>query len=157
MPRLALLCLLSLAALSSAPARAAADTDSCRVTVGPDDVVAKSGDVVIEAGRKVENAIALKGSVTVKKGATVRSAIAVRGDVVVEKGATVEESVITIEGKAKVEGTVKGSRISARGDEVEIIGEDGERLSFGSALARKILSQVLSKIDGCALLPEPKK
>jgi NDP-sugar pyrophosphorylase family protein len=119
-------------------------------------VIAKTGDVVIEPGRKVDSAVALKGSVTIKKGAVVKTAIAVRGDVVVEKGATVEETVITIEGKARIDGAVKGSRISAHDDQVEIIGEDGDRVSFGAAIARKILTEALAKLEGCVVVAEAK-
>jgi len=152
--RALLACLASLAVAMPAAAR---DRDGCHVTAGPDDVVAKSGDVVIEAGRKVESAMALLGSVTIKRGAVVKTAIAVHGDVVVEKGATVEETVVTIEGKARVEGTVKGSRISAHGEEVEVVGENGDRVSFSASLARKVLAEVLVKLDGCAVVPNPKQ
>jgi NDP-sugar pyrophosphorylase family protein len=149
-----LLSLLSLATATAAPA--ATDRDGCHVSAGPNDVVAKTGDVVIEPGRKVDSAVALKGSVTVKKGAVVKNAIAIRGDVVVEKGGTVEESVVTIEGQARIDGKVNGSRVSAHGDQVEIVSEDGDRVSFGAALAKKILAEVLKKLDGCAVVPEGK-
>ena len=41
--------------LSSVPAFA---EDECKIDVGPNDVVKKTGDIVIEAGQYVEDAIA---------------------------------------------------------------------------------------------------
>ena len=45
--------------------------DDCKIEAGPHDVVKKTGDVVIEAGQQVEDAIAVEGLVTIKRGAKV--------------------------------------------------------------------------------------
>jgi hypothetical protein len=123
--------------------------DKCSVTAGPRDVVAKQGDLVIEAGRAVENVIALKGTITLKKGATAKSVVAVHGDVIVEAGAKVTDSVVTLAGTVKNAGLIRGSRVELHGQELAITGEDGDRIALSASLARSFLTELLTKVDSC--------
>ncbi len=132
------------------------DTDSCTIERGPNDVVRRKGDVVIEAGRVVENVVSLEGTVTLKRGAKVKSIIAVRGDAVIEAGAHVTESVITLAGQIRSSGRIDGSKIEVKDGNIKLTGENGDGLSGdltlnNSALSRLILDKALEKIDKCVL------
>jgi hypothetical protein len=148
--------LLALALLiGSTPALA---EDTCTVEAGPNDVVKKTGDIVVTAGQLVEDAIALDGNVFIEKGATVKNAVAFHGDVQVEEGATVTATALSMGGKVRVAkgATVKGSmEISKRG--VRLRGEDGGevKLDFainGKSLAQTIADEATSKMKGCRLV-----
>lgn len=152
--------MLSLAAFATEPSTKAKDKDSCHVTSGPGDVVQKRGDVVIEAGRSVENVIALNGRVTLKKGAKAHSVLAVNGEAIIEKGAEVAESVITIGGPISVdpEATVHGSQIALT-DGLSVKGSDGLAIQGnfsinGESLSQLILKQALKKVEGCVVVAE---
>lgn len=140
--------------LSSYPVLAA---DECHVEAGPNDVVKKTGDVVITEGQVVEDAIALDGKVIVKKGATVKNAVSFHGDVQIEDGATVTKSALTIGGSVKVAkgATVKSTiEISDRG--LRLRGEDGKdvdvNLSFnGKSLGQTIADEALAKMKNCRI------
>lgn len=132
--------------------------DSCHITAGPNDIVKRKGDVVIEAGRTVESVIALKGQVTLKKGAKVKSIISVKGDAIIEAGAEVDESVVSIGGKVKVAdgGVVRGSKISLVDGQLSLVGDDGKSLSGdlhidGTSVTQLLLANVLKKLDGCVV------
>ena len=110
----------------SIPAFAA---DDCKIEAGPNDVVKKIGDVTIEAGQEVEDAIAVEGLVTIKRGAKVKSAISLHGSVVIEDGATVTKSAVSLGGTVKLGkgATVKNTvEISDAG--LRVRGDDGTRL-----------------------------
>ncbi len=135
---------------------AARDTDSCTVEAGPNDLLRKKGEVVVEAGQTFENVIALDGSVTLHAGAHVKTVIAVRGDVTVDEGATVDESIISVAGRHHVKGTVSGSRIEVRQGSIHLTGEDGKSLSgdltfSDGALSTLLVDKVLEKVDACVL------
>ena len=151
---------LALAVTLLATAALADDKDDCNVTPGPNDVVKKHGDIVIEPGRHVEAVIALDGSVTVKKGAEVRTAIALKGSVTVEAGATVRDSAIAVKGTVKPEkgSRVKGS-IELNHHGVRIVGDDGEVVSFdaalnGNSLGKAIVSAALEKVKTCKVVEQ---
>jgi hypothetical protein len=148
------LCAFALACLSLTAA--AHEADTCTVEAGPNDLVRKKGDVVVEAGQALENVIALDGSVTLHAGAHVKTVIAVRGDVTVDEGATVDESVIAVAGRNHVKGTVSGSRIEVRQGSIHVTGEDGKSLSGDltfndTTLSTLIVDKVLEKVDACVL------
>jgi NDP-sugar pyrophosphorylase family protein len=148
---------LALALVSLSLSAAARDPEtSCTVEAGPNDVVRKKGDVVVEAGQALENVIALDGSVTLHKGAHVKTVIALRGDATIEEGATVDESVITVAGRAHVKGTVSGSRIEVRRGSIRLVGEKGDSLSGDltiddTTLSKLLVDKVLEKVDACVL------
>lgn len=150
--------LTALALLLAAPALA---QDTCTVEAGPNDVVKKTGDVVITAGQQVEDAIALDGNVFVEKGASVKSAVSFHGDVLVEEGASVSKTALSMGGKVRVTkgATVKSSlEVSKRG--VRLRGEDGAdvKLDFtinGKSLAQLIADEAMSKMKGCRLVEKP--
>ncbi|MDP2275358.1 MAG: hypothetical protein Q8N23_29500 [Archangium sp.] len=140
--------------LSSVPALA---EDECKIDVGPNDVVKKTGDIVIEAGQYVEDAIALDGTITIKQGAMVKSAIAFHGNVVIEDGAKVSKSALSIGGTVSA---AKGSRvknlieISEKG--LRIRGTDGEDLDLnlvigGKSIGQRIADEALSKMKNCKI------
>lgn len=130
--------------------------DGCTITAGPHDVVSKRGDVVIEAGQVVEDAIAVDGKVTIKKGATVKSAVSMNGAVVVEDGATVTDAVVAIGGvavvgkKASVQNVIE---LSAEHG-LRLRGSEGDGFSFnftidGKSLGQRIVEEATSKVKGC--------
>jgi hypothetical protein len=130
--------------------------DSCHVTAGPNDVVKRKGDVVIDAGRTIENVIALRGSVTLKKGAKVKSVIAGKGDVVLEAGAEVTETVVAIGGtvKAAKGALVGGSQLSLAEDGLSVKGETGKSVQGdlkidGKSMSSLLLASVAQKLEGC--------
>lgn len=153
--------LLALAVLCGAPALAK-DGKECHLTVGPNDVVKRSGDVVVEAGQVVENAVALDGTVRLRRGAVVKTALAVKGDVVVEDGAEVTETALSLGGAVKVKkgGTVKGSTIQLKEGGLRIKGDSGSKVSGdlvvdGESLSTKLLAGILGSIEGCTLEAKP--
>ena len=130
--------------------------DSCHIDAGPDDVVQKKGDIVIEAGKTVHDVIALRGQVTVKKGAKVHSIISVKGDVVVEAGAEVTDAIIVLKGKTVVDPSATvGSRVSLdNGLSISNDSGDGFHGDFnvdGESLSKRIVKEALKKIDGCVV------
>lgn len=149
--RLALLLILA----TSVPALA---EDDCKVEAGPNDVVKKSGDLTIEPGQVVEDAIALDGTVTIKPGAKVKSAISFHGSVVVEAGAAVTKTALAIGG------TVKAAKTSAVNNIVEISdkglrvrGDSGDDLDLnlvinGKSLGQRIADEALVKLKNCKVV-----
>ena len=140
--------------LSSVPAYA---EDECKISEGPNDIVKKTGDIVVQAGQYVEDAIALDGTITIKKGAMVKSAIAFHGNVVVEDGAKVSMSALSIGGTVKA---ANGSRvknqieISEKG--LRIRGTDGEDLDLnlvigGKSMGQRIADEALAKMKNCKI------
>jgi hypothetical protein len=152
---------LALAVAVAATTALAGDApDDCSVTPGPNDVVKKRGDIVIAAGRTVEDVIALHGSVTLKAGASVKTAIALRGDVVVEAGATVRDNAIAVRGTVKRDpgSRVKGV-IELTSAGVRIVGEDGEVMEFhasvnGTSLGKVIATAALAKVKTCRVVEQ---
>lgn len=132
--------------------------DDCRVEAGPNDVVKKSGDVVITEGQVVEDAIAIDGRVVVKKGAVVKNAVAFHGDVVVEEGARVSKSALSIGGSVKVAkgASVNGTvEISDKG--LRVRGEDGDDVDVnvvigGKSLGQRIADEALVKLKNCKVV-----
>jgi hypothetical protein len=147
---------LALAVAVAATTALAGDApDDCSVTPGPNDVVKKRGDIVIAAGRTVED-----GSVTLKAGASVKTAIALRGDVVVEAGATVRDNAIAVRGTVKRDpgSRVKGV-IELTSAGVRIVGEDGEVMEFhasvnGTSLGKVIATAALAKVKTCRVVEQ---
>jgi UDP-3-O-[3-hydroxymyristoyl] glucosamine N-acyltransferase len=142
-------------ALAAAPALA---DDTCHVEAGPHDVVKKSGDVIIEAGQVVEDAIAVDGKVILKKGAVVKSAVAFHGDVVIEDGAKVTKSALSIGGAVKVaKGAVVNSTIEISDKGLRVHGEDGDDVDVnivigGKSLGQRIADEALSKMKDCKIV-----
>lgn len=138
--------------LVSLPALAA---DDCKIEAGPNDVVKKSGDLTIEPGQVVEDAIALDGTITIKPGAKVKSAISFHGSVIIEAGAAVTKTALAIGG------TVKASKIAAVNNVVEISdkglrvrGDSGDDLDLnlvinGKSLGQRIADEALVKLKNC--------
>jgi len=134
------------------------DKERCHLSVGPHDVVKKSGDVVVEAGQVVENAVALQGTVRVRKGAVVKTAMAVKGDVVVEDGGEVRETALSLGGAVRVKkgGVVKGSTLQLKEGALSLRGDSGGRVSGdlvvdGESLSTKVLAGILGSLEGCAV------
>jgi hypothetical protein len=154
---------LSLAVLSALPGPAwAKDASSCHLTIGPHDVVNRSGDVTVEPSQVVENAIAFNGTVRVKKGAVVKTAVAVKGDVVVESGGEVTETALSLGGAVRVKkgGAVKGSTLQLKDGSLRIVGESGsvvggDLVVDGESLSSKLLAGVLGSLEGCAVDRKP--
>ncbi|MFZ5441559.1 MAG: hypothetical protein ACOZQL_16245 [Myxococcota bacterium] len=129
--------------------------EECTIEAGPNDVVKKSGDVVIEAGQVVEDAIAVDGAVIIKKGARVKSAVSLHGSVTIEGGARVEKTALAIGGRvtvapdARVEGVVE---INDRG--LRVRGSDGDDVDLslswgGKSLGQRIADEALTKVRNC--------
>lgn len=144
----------------AAGAAFAEEPDDCDITPGPQDVVKKKGDIVIEAGRRVEDVVAVQGTVTVKPGARVKTAVALRGDVVVEAGAEVRETAIAMRGTVKV---AKGAKVKgiielgAKG--LRLIGEDGDVIELnaevnGQSVGQAILTAALAKVRTCKVVEQ---
>lgn len=131
--------------------------EECRVEAGPNDVVKKTGDVVIEAGQVVEDAIALDGTVTIKSGAKVKSAVSFHGNVIIEDGASVKKSALAIGGTVKVAkgGKVNNSiEISDKG--LKVRGDDGDDVDLnlivgGKSLGQRIADEALAKMKNCKI------
>lgn len=162
--------LLAVALVTSLPAlakdkeqpRRAGGGKECHLTVGPDDVLKRTGDVVVEAGQVVENALALSGSVRVKKGAVVKTALAVKGDVVVEDGGEVTETALSLGGVVKVArgGAVRGSTLQLQEGGLKLRGDSGQKLSGdlvvdGESLSAKLLAGILGSLEGCTVEGKP--
>jgi hypothetical protein len=155
-PRLALSAVILLAA------GAAQAKDGCTVSVGPADVVKKTGEVVIEAGQVVDNAIALAGAVRVRRGAVVKTAVAVKGDVVVEDGGEVTETALALGGSVRVRrgGLVKGSTVQLKAGGLRIEGGDhggkvsGDLSVDGESLSTKLLVALVGSLQDCTLEPK---
>jgi hypothetical protein len=157
----ALPALLAVAVLCGTPALAR-DGKECHLTVGPGDVVKRTGDVVVEAGQVVANAVALDGTVRVKKGAVVKSALAVKGDVVVEDGAEVTETALSLGGAVKVKkgGVVKGTTLQLKEGGLRLKSDSGSKVSGdlvvdGESLSTKLLAGILGSLEGCAVEAQP--
>ena len=146
--------LASILLISAVPAFAA---DECQVDAGPNDVVKKKGDVIIEAGQTVEDAISLDGMVVIKSGAKVKSAVSFHGSVVVEDGATVKETalavggIVTVSKNAKVKSVVE---VSERG--IRVRGDDGDDIDVnlkiaGKSLGQRIADEALVKMKNCKI------
>jgi hypothetical protein len=149
--------------LLTLPARAAPPASSdradvhCDVNAGPDDRLAKDGDLIVQPGEVVEDAIALHGDVIVRRGARVRGdVLALDGSVRIEAGAQVGKSAVAFGGKVLREGDgrVDGSRISVAPDgSVELAGDEGDGLTLSfsgqDSLGRKVVDALLSGIRAC--------
>jgi hypothetical protein len=156
--RPALLALPVVVLLAAGSARA---KDGCTVSVGPADVVKKAGEVVIEAGQVVDNAIALDGAVRVRRGAVVKTAVAVKGDVVVEDGGQVTETALALGGAVKVRpgGRVQGSTVQLKEGGLRLHGKEGHQLSGdlsvdGESLSTKLLVALVGSLRDCTLEPK---
>jgi hypothetical protein len=106
-----------------------ARAEDCAITAGPRDRIAQSGDVVVEAGETVENAMALNGNVIIHKGARVKSAVAVNGNVIIEARAKVTETAATLGGKIKLapDARIQGSKLELANG-FKVTGEDGKKV-----------------------------
>ena len=146
--------LFAILVLSAVPALA---KDDCVIDSGPNDIVKKSGDIVIEAGQVVEDVITLNGTVTIKSGATVKSAISMHGNVIIEDGGTVKKSALSVGGTVKrskgssVNGTIE---ISDKG--LKVRGEDGDDVDLnivigGKSLGQRIADEALAKLKNCRI------
>jgi hypothetical protein len=145
--------------LSSTAATAADDggTD-CKIEIEKDDLLVRGKGLVVEAGRKIADAIALDGDVLVKKGAKVKNAIAINGNVRVEPGAEISGSVVTLGGKLEVAkgAKVEGSQVSL-GSGLSVKGEDGEDINInisvgGKNLAQELARPILEKLRNCRVI-----
>lgn len=131
----------------------------CDVTAGPGDRLVAEGDLVVQPGEVVEDAIALHGDVIVRKGGKVNGdALSLDGSIRIESGAEVGKSAVAFGGKVLPErdALVKGSRISvgAKGT-VELVGDDGDGLTLSfsgeDSYGRKVVEQILAGIKACRL------
>ena len=132
--------------------------DTCKVEAGPNDVVKKTGDVVIEPGQVVEDAVTLDGKVTIKKGATVKNAISFHGDVVVEDGATVTKTALTLGGNVQLaKGASVKSTVEISDKGLKLRGEDGKDVDVnitigGKSLGQRIADEALAKMKNCHIV-----
>lgn len=139
-------------ALSPTLAHAWDAVGDCVIDVQPGDVVAKGKDVVVEAGKHVNDAVAVDGNVIIRKGAHAKSAVAVNGSVTVESGAKVTGSVISFGGKVTVapDAKVEGSRV-VMGDGIRVKSEEGKNVSLNFSIDGEELGQLIAgKISGAA-------
>lgn len=142
-------------ALAAVPALA---DESCHVEAGPNDVVKKSGDVIIEAGQVVEDAIAIDGKVILKKGAVVKNAVAFHGDLVIEDGAKVTKTALSVGGAVKVaKGAVVNSTVELSDRGLRMHGKDGDDVDInivigGKSLGQRIVDEALSKLKDCQIV-----
>lgn len=147
--------LLAVIVLTAVPALA---EEECKVEAGPNDVVKKSGDIVIQPGQVVEDAITLDGTVIIKGGAKVKSAVSFHGNVIVEDGAKVEKSALAVGGAVTV---VKGAKvnnaieISDKG--LKVRGDDGDDVDLnivigGKSLGQRIADEALAKMKNCKIV-----
>ena len=144
--------LFALLALCPTPAHASDKTNDCVIEIQPGDVVARGKDVVVEAGKHVNDAVAIDGNVFVRRGAHVKSAVAVNGSVTIESGAKVTGSAISFGGKVTVapDAKVDGSRL-VLGDGIKLRGENGTDLSLNFSIGGENLGQLLAgKFAGAA-------
>lgn len=132
--------------------------DTCTIEAGPRDVVQRSGDVTIAAGRDVETVYALDGGVRLEKGAKVKSIIAFHGDVTVAEGAEVTDDVIALDGVvtvakgAAVKSTVE---VSKRGLRVQGGDHDDVALDVsvgGKSLAQRVAEEAVKKVKDCRIV-----
>lgn len=148
----------ALLAVTLLASTAAFAEDTCTIEAGPRDVVQKSGDVTIAAGRNVETVYALDGSVRLEPGAKVKAVLAFHGDVTVEPGAEVTDNVIALDGVVKVAkgATVKSSiELSKRGLRVEGDEHDDVAVNVsvgGKSLAQRIAEEAVKKVKGCRVV-----
>lgn len=140
---------------------AALAKDECHITVGKRDVVKRTGDVIIEGGQVVEDAIALDGTVVVKAGAKVKSAVSLKGSVVVEDGAVVTDTVLSIGGTVTVGKTAFVKSVLELDAEhgIRLRGKDGEDFSFnlridGKTLGERIVEESTAKVKDCLVTKE---
>jgi hypothetical protein len=157
-PRLAALlaCLGAATSLGGAPS----PDDDCEIVPGPHDVVKRKGDVVIEAGRRVEDVIVLQGSVTLRRGAEAKSVIALKGDVVIEAGATVKDLALAMRGKVKADAkaTVR-RRLELGPDGVHLVGTDGDAFDLGlkwngQPVGEAVAAAALAKARTCRVVEQ---
>jgi hypothetical protein len=145
--------LLAAVALRPTAAHAWDLNGDCVIDVQPGDMVARGKDVVVESGKRVNDAVAVDGNVIVRKGAHVKSAVAVNGSVTIESGAKVTGSVISFGGKVTVapDAKVEGSRV-VLGDGIKVKSEDGkDNVSLNFTLGGEELGQLIAgKISGAA-------
>lgn len=137
---------------------AALAKDECHITVGKHDVVKRTGDVVIEAGQVIEDAIALSGRVIIKSGAKVKSAISLSGAVVVEDGAVVTDTVLAMGGTVTVgKGAfVKNVLELDKEHGLRLRSDDGDDFTFnisigGKSLAQRIVEEATVKVKDCVV------
>jgi hypothetical protein len=151
----------SLAVVAVLFASASYAEEQCKVEAGPLDIVKRHGDVVVEPGQQVEDAIALDGQVIVKKGASVKSAVSLNGDVVVEAGAQVRKAALALGGVVKA---AKGSEVHSRIDisdaGLRLRGEEGDEVSLnfsfgGKSLGQRIVDEATQKVKGCKITRAP--
>lgn len=132
--------------------------DDCKIEAGPHDVVKKTGDVVIEAGQQVEDAIAVEGLVTIKRGAKVKSAISLHGNVVIEDGATVTKSAVSIGGTVKLgKGATVNNTVEISDAGLRVRGDDGNDIDLniviaGKSLGQRVADEALSKLKNCRIV-----
>lgn len=148
----------TLLAVTLLASSAAFAEDTCTIEAGPRDVVQRSGDVTIEAGRDVETVYALDGGVRLEKGAKVKSIVAFHGDVTVAEGAEVTDDIIALDGFVKVAkgATVKSTvELSKRGLRVQ--GDDHDDVAInvsvgGKSLAQRIGEEAVKKVKDCRIV-----
>lgn len=147
--------LATLLLLTALPAFA---NDDCKIEAGPNDVVKKTGDLIIEAGQQVEDAIALDGTLTIKSGATVKSAISFHGSVIIEAGAKVSKTALAIGGTVKAaRSAVVNSTVELSGKGLKVRGEDGDDIDLnivigGKSLGQRIADEALVKLKNCRVV-----
>lgn len=150
--------LLPLTAAARAPSEGA--HVRCDVDVGAGDRLVREGDLIVQAGEVVNDAIALHGDVIVRKGAVVHgSAIALEGSVRLEDGAQVAKSALAFSGKVQLAPSahVAGSTVAvSREGTLELVGEDGDGLTLTfsgdpGGLGRKVLDEVLAGVHACRI------
>ena len=132
--------------------------EGCTIEQGPDDLVARDGDLVVGAGQRADEAIAVRGDVILKRGAVVKTAVSLSGSVRVEGGATVREDAVAVGGDVSVErgGRVEGDAV-ALGGKLRAEGEVmGDRLALDLALGgfdlrRDLLEEL--HLEGCVVVP----
>lgn len=144
--------------MTSLLSTAALADDWCTVEAGPRDVVKRTGDITIEEGQVVDDAVALDGRVTVKRGAVVKNAVSFRGDVVIERGARVKKSAVAIAGRVKVAAGARVNNsveISEKG--LKVRGDEGEDLDLnltigGKSLGQRIADEAIEKFKSCRIV-----
>lgn len=147
--------LLAVLVLTSLPVLAA---EECKVEAGPNDVVKKTGDVIIEAGQLVEDAIALDGTVIIKSGARVKNAVSFHGSVLVEDGARVTKTALSIGGTVKAaKGSTVNSVVEISEKGLRVRGDDGNDVDLnivisGKSLGQRIADEALVKMKGCRIV-----
>jgi hypothetical protein len=146
-------------ALAAPRARAEDKTESdCNIELGPNDLFSRSGNLVVEAGKRVDAVIALDGDVLIKKGARVKNIIAVKGSVRIESGATVTDDVLALAGKISIapDAKVKGSQLSLDRS-LKMKDADGDSANIdidlnGKSLAAMFAGPLVEKLRDCRVV-----